>query len=84
MLAWANARIYSVLCNPVLWRLEEASEIAKHVFPPWNFTLAAPLTELILLTSMPSSLSSRPQYPEFSQEREDSTKAVRERAEVSL
>lgn len=32
------------------------------------------LVELIFLTSMPSSLSPRPQYPEFSQDREKITK----------
>lgn len=60
------------LCDPGLWRWWEASGIAKPMLPPWDSHI---LVELIFLTSMPSSLSPRPQYPEFSQDREKITRA---------
>lgn len=48
-------------------------EMPSPYFHPGTLTLVAPPVELIFLTCMPSS---RPQYPEFSQEREKVTRTM--------
>lgn len=48
-------------------------EMPSPYFHPGTLTLVVPPVELIFLTCMPSS---RPQYPEFSQEREKVTRTM--------